>query len=91
MSEPEYTLEETIEELQGWRRGASMFPIEVAFSSVHWLEKAPSTIDGGDTEPSLQNIIDRLNEWLLNDEPYLPDAVCLGALHWLRRAKAYTG
>lgn len=90
MSEPEYTLEETIEELQGWRKGQAMFPVEVALSSVHWLEKAPSTIDAGDTEPSLQNILDRLNEWLLNDEPNLPDDVCLGTLHWLRRARACT-
>jgi hypothetical protein len=86
--ETEYTLDDTIEELNNWRQGGRMFPIEVAISAVHWLEKAPGSIDPGKTEPSLEKTIERLKEWLGNTEPKLPDDLALSTFYWLRRVKA---
>jgi hypothetical protein len=88
MDEFEYTLAETIYELEGWARGERMFPIDTAISATYWLERAPSSVDPGKSEPSLQATIDRLNEWLKNEEPKLPDDLALVTLHWLKRAHA---
>lgn len=84
----EYTLEETIAELENWNQGGRMFPIEVAISAVHWLEQAPSGIDDGKTEPSLQDTLGALRLWLTDETPHIPDSTALAALHWLKRVKA---
>lgn len=76
---PEYTLAETIAELEGYAGGNAMFVVAVAESALHWLEASKTR----DVEAWWY--ITRLREWLANDTPWLLDSLAAGVLQWLRR------
>lgn len=84
--ECDYTREEVIAELDGYlNEGKRIFPIELAFSALYWLNHSE--------KPSWEWVgpFDRcglaLMSWLGNDDPNLPDSLIKGVLHWLRNTK----
>ncbi len=88
----EYDLSETIGSLDGWaNHGKRMYPIETAFSAVHWLERMPAEArewpcftDGYGATVALSDTLNLLRGWLSDDTPNMPDRTGEAALHWLK-------
>jgi len=82
---PEYTLKQTIRELDGWlNKGRCFYPIDTAISALHWLSNA-TIIDGTHDGVTMRQAADRLRTWLGNDVPDLGIETGEAALYWLRR------
>lgn len=80
---PEYTHEETIAELEAWMNGGRMYPIEVALSSVYWLEHAPAPTDPA-SALYVREAVAELRAWLGDERPDIPDDLAEIALRCLR-------
>lgn len=83
--DPDYTLEETIAQLDGWTRGKPMYPVEVAYSAVHWLAELAATVKGA-VLVEVSGVIANLRAWLDDDTPHIPELTCLEMHRWLRVA-----
>ena len=82
---PEYTLIETIDQLEGWTRGKRMYPIEVGISASHWFECASERdISQDKYEPSFLETREALKAWLLDSSPYISEDLGFSILEWLR-------
>jgi len=85
----EYTLDETIAQLQGWRRRLPMYPIDVAISAKHWFMQRANDPPRGAFPMSFAETRAAIDEWLQNEMPELPEDVALATLYWLRQCKGY--
>lgn len=75
MDEPDYTLAECIDALDGYlAHGETFYPVELAESAAYWLTK-----HGGDKGAALA-----LRGWLLNSERNMSVALCKSTLEALR-------
>lgn len=81
----EYSLKETIAQLDGWRRGIPMLPIEVAHSAKHWLRRRASNPPHGGYPISFHGTRELVDEWLQNEMRYIPEETALAMLFWLRQ------
>ena len=81
-----------IREINEWRGGGYMYPIEVASDALYWLRifvKQTSTqepspdIDG----LTLPDTIKGLEEWLGNAAADMPEHLVLATQYWLRKAE----
>jgi len=83
---PEYTLVETIRELDGWlNKRRSFYPIDTVISAVHWMKAADAVPVGTTDGVTFLQTVSRLEEWLSNDSTDLGIETGEAALYWLRR------
>lgn len=91
---PEYTLAETIKELDGWlNHGKRFYPIDTAISANYWLQLTPPVDNGKRPECGLllSETVAELEAWLCDEEPHLSADLGEAALYWLQRARKETG
>jgi len=79
---PEYTLAETIAEIEAWMNGGRMYPVEVAVSALYWLERASPAASKEEAQHRHEVIVE-LAGWLNDSRPNLPDVTARGALQCL--------
>lgn len=82
------TIDDTIKQLEDWAKGGSMFPVEVAFSAIDhfvaYLKAHPETNLRESTGKALTDTAFELRQWLVADDPDMPDLLAIQTLGLLR-------